>query len=116
MKVRINEGRDEVPQIGEVVLIVGEEKNRGKWMKGRVLRYVTGKDGVIRGAMLHKGNHMERPSQLLCIEIRNRLCEAKVHNVSTEEVSEPQVNRKKRQAAKDAKQRIRECLQQDDEY
>ncbi len=29
-----------VPQIGEIVLLVGEEKNRGRWMKGKVVKYV----------------------------------------------------------------------------
>ncbi|XP_028415673.1 uncharacterized protein LOC114539152 [Dendronephthya gigantea] len=113
---RVNKSRNEVPQIGEVVLIVGE-KNRGKWMKGRVIKYVTGKDRVIRGAiLLHKGNHIERPIQLLCpLEIRSPLHETEVHNASTEEVGETRENRKKRQAAKDAEQRIKECLQQDDE-
>ena len=71
---RITKGCDKVPQLGEVVLIIGEETNRGKWMNGRVLRYVKGKDGVIRGAIvLHKGNHIERPIHLLCpLEIRCR--------------------------------------------
>jgi len=49
------------------VLIVGEEKNRALWMKGKVLQHVTGRDGVIRGAVvLHKGNRLERSLQLLC--------------------------------------------------
>ena len=43
---KMNKGHDEVSQIGEVVLIVGEEKNPGKWMRGRVIRHVKGKDGV----------------------------------------------------------------------
>ena len=46
---RINKGNNEVPHIGEVVLIVSEEKNRAKWMKGKVIRHVEGKDGVVRG-------------------------------------------------------------------
>ena len=72
---KINKGGGEVPQLGEIVLIVGEERNCGKRMKGRILRYVNGKDGVIRGAIiLHKGNYIERPIQLLCpLEIRSPL-------------------------------------------
>ena len=68
---RINRTEAVVPEIGEVVLISGEEKNRGLWMKGKVLqhvtKHVTGRDGAIRGAVvLHKGNRLERPLQLLC--------------------------------------------------
>ena len=53
---RINRTEAVVPEIGEVVLIVGEEKNRGLWMKEKVLQHVTERDGVIRGGVvLHKG-------------------------------------------------------------
>ena len=72
---RVNRAEAVVPQISEVVLIVGEEKNRGLWMKGKLLQHVTGKDSVIRGAVvLHKKNCLERPFQLLCsLEIRNEI-------------------------------------------
>ena len=117
---RLNKGCDKVPQIGEVVLIVGEEKNRGKWMKGRVIRHMKGKDGVIRGAiLLHKGNRIERPIQLLCpLEIRSPLRETEKHNSSTkdEETGGTQDNRKRRQAAKDAGRKIKEWMQQEDDY
>ena len=41
-------------------------------MKGKVVKYVKGNDGVIRGVIvLHKGNYLERPVQLVCpLEIR----------------------------------------------
>ena len=29
-----------VPDIGEIVLVVGDEKNRAKWKKGRVMCHV----------------------------------------------------------------------------
>ena len=61
----VNKSTSPVPEIGEIVLIVGDEKNRGRWMKGKVVKYVKGKDGVIRGVIvLHKGNYLERPVQL----------------------------------------------------
>ena len=64
---RINRGKQQIPEIGEVVLVVGEQKNRGEWMKGRVIRHVKGRDGVVRGViLLHKGNHIQRPLQLVC--------------------------------------------------
>ena len=115
---RITKGWDKVPQLGEVVLIVGEERNRGKWMKGIVLRCVKGKDGVIREAIvLHKGNRIERPIQLLCpLEIKSPLRDAEGHNAITEEESsEERRTRKKRQAARDAELRIKECLKHEDE-
>ncbi len=70
---RINRVETQPPAVGEVVLIVGEEKNRGKWMKGKVLRIVKGADGVPRGViLLHKGNRLERPLQAVCpLEIRS---------------------------------------------
>ena len=113
---KINRGQTEVPQLGEVVLILGEEKNRGRWMRGKVLRHVTGKDGVIRGViLLHKGNHIERPIQLVCsLEIRSAVKE-NLHNASTEvEADVRPEKRKKRLAAKNAEEKIRLCLQDSD--
>ena len=37
---RVKKNTSPVPQIGEIVLLVGEEKNRGRWMKGKVVKYV----------------------------------------------------------------------------
>ena len=34
---RIKRGESDYPEIGEIVLIIGDEKNRGEWKKGRVL-------------------------------------------------------------------------------
>ncbi|CAB3977465.1 Hypothetical predicted protein [Paramuricea clavata] len=45
---RVNNKVVEAPQIGDVVLVVGEEKNRGEWKKGKVLRQVRGKDETLR--------------------------------------------------------------------
>ena len=54
---RIKRGGSDYPEIGEIVLIIGDEKNRGEWKKGRVLRHIRGRDGVVRGVgLLHKGN------------------------------------------------------------
>ena len=74
---RIKRSGTVAPEIGELALIVEEGKNRGLWIKGRVLKHVIGKDGVICGAIvLHKGNHLERPLQLLCpLEIKSELIE-----------------------------------------
>ncbi|KAL9967322.1 hypothetical protein ACROYT_G025523 [Oculina patagonica] len=62
---RIKRGESDFPEIGEVVLIIGDEKNRGEWKKGRVLKHIRGRDGVVRGVdLLHKGNQIQRPIQL----------------------------------------------------
>ncbi|CAB4032689.1 Hypothetical predicted protein [Paramuricea clavata] len=70
---RINRAKSQPPEVGEIVLIVGEERNRGKWMKGKVTRIVKGVDGVARGVvLLHKGNRLERPLQAICpLEIKS---------------------------------------------
>ena len=45
-----------VPEVGEMVLMLGEEKNRGRWKKEKVIRIVRGADGVARGMiLLYKG-------------------------------------------------------------
>ncbi len=51
---------------GDVVLIKGESKNRGKWKIGIVEEMVPGRDGVVRVVKLRAGqSHMERPIQFL---------------------------------------------------
>lgn len=69
---RINRTDTQPPQIGEVMLIVSVEKNRGLWKKGKVVRIVKGRDGVARGVIpLHKGKQLERQLQAACsLEIR----------------------------------------------
>ena len=51
---------------GDVVIIKGEEKNRGLWKLGIVEELITGRDGVVRGAKLRAGrSYLERPVQHL---------------------------------------------------
>ena len=71
-RVRPHKERGSTPKVGEIVLIVGDERNRGEWKKGKVVRLIQGKDGVIRGVtLLHKGHTIERPLQLVCpLEIK----------------------------------------------
>ena len=68
----LNKEEVATPVVGEVVLVVGDKKNRGKWKKGKVTHLIQGKDGVVRGViLLHKGHTIERPLQLVCpLEIR----------------------------------------------
>ncbi|KAL9976623.1 hypothetical protein ACROYT_G013945 [Oculina patagonica] len=69
---RLNKETGATPKVGEIVLVVGDEKNRGEWKKGKVVRLVQGKDGVVRGVTLfRKGHTIERPLQLVRpLEIR----------------------------------------------
>ncbi|XP_046862793.1 uncharacterized protein LOC124456377 [Xenia sp. Carnegie-2017] len=55
-----------IVNVGDVVLIKSNEKNRGKWPLGIVIETYPGRDGVIRGVMLKTPNgNLERPVQLL---------------------------------------------------
>ena len=109
---RINRNTTPSPEVGEIVLIVGEEKNRGRWMKGKVLRIVKGADGVVRGVvLLHKGNRLERPIQAIRpLEIRSA---EKETIVKKEEEPTKEPNREKRKAAADAQAKIRELAKDD---
>lgn len=103
---RIHREVGSVPEIGEIVLLIGDEKNRGEWTKGKVVRHVKGKDGVVRGVtLLHKGHYIQRPLTLVCpLEIKA------VEDVRVEETrKEPQQRRASstRKAAKEARERIR---------
>ena len=44
---RITPKTTKVPDIGEIVLIVADDKNRGEWKKGKVVPHIRGKDGVV---------------------------------------------------------------------
>ena len=68
----IKKGGDEFPEVGEIVLIQSEAKNRREWKKGLVTKLIKGKDNIIRGVKLRVGkNEWERPVQAVCpMEIR----------------------------------------------
>ena len=52
---------------GDIVLIHSDERNRGKWNLGIVVKLTKGRDGVVRGARLWAGrSFLERPIQQLC--------------------------------------------------
>ena len=106
---RINLGKQQIPEIREIVLVVGEQKNRGEWMKGRVIRHVKGRDGVVRGVvLLHKGNHIQRPLQLVCpLEIKCSQGEM-AENVMQAKVGGRTMER--RSAAKKAEVKIRQIV------
>ena len=69
---------------------------------------------LVRGIIiLHEGNYLERPVQLVCpLEIRSVVKEDKEnHNGSTKENISESVKRPERRAAKIAKENIKEQLQ-----
>ena len=102
-----------VPEVIDILLIIGDSKNRGEWKKGRVERLVKGKDGVVRGVvLLHNGKRIERPLQLVCPwEIK--AIERRKERVERKDI--PKISREKRQAAKKADQRIRAQLSDEDD-
>ncbi|CAB3998687.1 Hypothetical predicted protein [Paramuricea clavata] len=110
---RVNGKPVNAPEVGEVVLVVGEEKNRSEWKKGKVVRQVKGKDGVVRGVvLLHKGHTIERPLQLVCpLEIR---CTTQIEQRKNEEKQTVENERKKRGAAIEASKKIRELAENED--
>ena len=64
----IKRGARNYPKVGEVLLIVGEEKNRGEWKKILVLGHIRGQHDVVRGVVLrHKGHTIERHQTLVCM-------------------------------------------------
>jgi hypothetical protein len=93
-------GVGRVPEVGEIVLLVGDEKNRGEWTKGKGERNIQGKDGVVRGVtLLHKGHYIQRPLTLICpLEIK-----AKQRQKETQHLRP----RSTRKAAETARERIR---------
>lgn len=54
------------PNIGDIVIVKDENKNRHLWKLGIVSKLIKGKDGIVRGAQLKTTNgSIERPIQLL---------------------------------------------------
>ena len=50
------------------MLIQRDERNRGKWKLGIVVKLIKGRDGVVRAARLRAGkSYLERAIQQLCL-------------------------------------------------
>ena len=59
-------GGSGTPQVGDIVIVKSEQRNRGKWQLGVVEQLIMGRDGVTRGAKLRTGkSSIERPVQFL---------------------------------------------------
>ena len=106
---RVNKIPSDYPYVGEVVLVVGDERNKAEWRKAKVVCHIRGRDGVVRGVvLLSKGHHIERPLNLVCpLEIRSSAGAHKepraVKNIQRRAPSE-------RRAAKEAQRNIRSQL------
>ena len=62
-----HEGKQNVPNVGQVVLIKNDSKNRGKWNIGVITKLYKGRDGVVRGAQLNsRKTTIDRPIQDIC--------------------------------------------------
>ena len=106
---RVNRRTAVIPEIGEIVLVVVDEKNKRQWRKARVVRYIEGKDGVVRGViLLHKGHHIERPLNLVCsLELKCQMEPQEAQRATTSTESEKE-SRNRRRAAEDAREKIRQ--------
>ena len=53
-------------KFGDVILIRGDKRNRGKWRIGIIESFIIGRDGVIRGVGVRTGkSNLERQVQQL---------------------------------------------------
>ena len=101
---------------GDVVIIKGEEKNRGLWKLGIVEELITGRDGVVRGAKLRAGrSYLERPVQhLYPMELS---CDRTTAMPRATLSAEAPVFRPSRDAAVAARARIKDAAElTDDDY
>ena len=102
-----------VLKIGDVVLIQGDQRNRGKWNIGVVVKLIKGRDGEIRAARLKTGkSYIERAIQQLCpMELS---CD--IDKVEQERL-DPEAREfiPKRAAAVAAKDRVREIVLNEEE-
>ena len=83
---RVNRRQNACPEVGEIVLVVGNE-----WRRGKVVELVRGKDNVVRGVkILTKGHTIERPLPLVCSpEIKkSKSIEDKLEKSKTKETDE----------------------------
>ncbi|XP_078384079.1 uncharacterized protein LOC144666532 [Oculina patagonica] len=99
-------------KVGDVVIVRGDESNRGKWSLGVIVDLFEGRDGVVRAAKLRAGKpFLERPVQhLFPLELA---CDNPVRN-TTDPNPEPRPSRSRRDAAVAAGLRIQDALQEEE--
>ena len=114
---RVIKGENARPEVGEMMLVVGEEKNRAEWKRGKVVELIKGKDNVVRGVkILMKGQTIERPLSLVCfLELKEtEIEESKLKETKPKETNEIGQRKSKKQAAKDARCKILQLIQEEE--
>ena len=103
-------------QIGDVVVIKGDEKNRGEWSIGIVEKLSEGRDGIVRGARIRtRKTHIERAVQLLYpLELSCDRIERVEREGDVELNPQAEVFRPKRRAAEVAKEAVKETFRYED--
>jgi hypothetical protein len=99
-----------------MVLIQNDERNRGKWNVGIVVKLIKGKDGVVRAAKLRAGkSYLERAIQQLApMELT---CDDPPVAPEAEQATlnvEAREFRPRREAAAVAEERIRSIAEEDE--
>ena len=103
-------------QNGDVVVIKGDEKNRGEWSIGIVEKLIEGKDGIVRAARIRtRKTHIERAVQLLYpLELSCDRTEEVERDGEVELNPQAKVFQPKRRAAEVAKETVRETFRYED--
>ena len=114
-------GKEKIPEVGDVVLIKDDVKNRGKWNVGVVEELYHGRDGVVRGAKLRmRKTHIDRALQhLYPLELRSEQKQENTRTGTDKEEGrnlgpEAEESRPRRNAATVARQGIRAILNYED--
>ena len=110
--------KDSEPKIreGDVIVIKGDEKNRGEWSIGIVEKLIEGKDGIVRAARIRtRKTHIERALQLLYpLELSCDRTEEVEREGEVELNPQAEEFRPKRRAAEVAKETVRETFRYED--
>ena len=113
---RLTRKTAKVPDIGEIILIVVDEKNRGEWKRGKIVRflYIRGKDGVVRAVLLlQKGHYIDRSLNLVCpLEMKEAVARNKEEPTAQIQLAER--TRIRRQAAETKKEKIRQIIAEEE--
>ena len=105
-------GKYNTLNVGDVMLIKGEEKNRGHWKIGIIQELITGRDGIVRGAKLRAGKStLERAVQhLYPLEFQ---CDDSTVGKTSELNADAREFRPRRVAAAIAKLRMRDQMEEE---
>ena len=100
---------------GDVVLIKGEERNRGKWKIGIITNLITGRDNIVRAARLRAGKaYLERAIQQL--HLLELSCDVTNERIQEQLYPEARASRPRRRAAPDATETVRIIAAEEEEF